>query len=173
MPPYNVNLWELPALLYRTKIFEMNRYVISHGKVDGILRVANIPTDILKVDKSKLPVGVSANVNNELIFGSTPVVTFANRAKKRPPRLPPDSARVQSSEKVGLVDYIVHEQSHKPWNEYVVQDTPPKILRVRTVLTDVFYYPDFDTPVGDPLIEVRHNPNIAVTDNVAPESGLT
>ena len=82
MPPYNVNLWELPALLYRTKIFEMNRYVISHGKVDGILRVANIPTDILKVDKSKLPVGVSANVNNELIFGSTPVVTFANRAKK-------------------------------------------------------------------------------------------
>ena len=54
----------------------------------------------------------------------------------------------------------------------MVQDGPPKTLRVKTVLTDVSYYPDFDTPAGDPLIEARHSPNILVTSCVAPESGL-
>lgn len=54
MPPPGINLWELPALLYRTKKFEMDRYVISRGKADGVLRAAGIPTDILKIDKSKI-----------------------------------------------------------------------------------------------------------------------
>ena len=169
----SINLWELPALLYRTKKFEMNRYVINHGKVNGVLRVANVPTDILKIDKSKIPAGVQINASNELIFGSTPVVMFMNRSEKRNPRIPSSQAQLQSSEKIGLVDYIVQEQSYEPWNEYVVQDDPPKTLRVKTVLTDVFYYPDFDTPIGDPLIETLHNPNISVTSGVAPESGLT
>ncbi len=173
MSSANINLWELPALLYRTKKFEMNRYVISHGKVDGVLRVANIPTDILKIDKSKVPEGVLINADNDLILGSTPVVTFANRAEKRRPRPPPGPSQLQSSEKMDLMDYIIDEQSHEPWNEYVVQDDPPKTLRVKTVLTGVFYYPDFDTPVGDPLIEALHSPNISVAANIAPESGLT
>lgn len=167
----NIDLWKLPALLYRTKKFEMSRYVINHGSVNGVLRVANIPTDIVKTD-NKIPAGVRINEDPGLILSSVPVVTFLNRGNKRSPRLP-NPAQLQSSEKVGLVNYILQEQSHEPWNEYVVQDDPPKILRVKTILTDIYYYPNFDTPIGDPLIEVRHNPNIAVMSSTTPESGLT
>lgn len=173
MSSHNIDLWKLPALLYRTKKFEMSRYIIDNGPVNGVLRVANIPTDILKVDMSKIPAGSAINVENELILSTVPVVAFLNRGKKREPKAPLNPAQIQSSKKIGLVDYIVQEQSHEPWNEYVVQDDPPKTLRIRTVLTDVYYYPDFDTPIGDPLIEARHNPNIAVTSTTAPESGLT
>lgn len=169
----NLDLWELPALLYRTKKFEMSRYVINHGEVNGVLRIANIPTDILKADQNKPPASGLINIDQELILSTVPVVTFLNRGKKRRPRLPNNPNQIKTSRKVGLVDYIVQEQSNEPWNEYVVQDDPPKILRIKTVLTDVYYYPDFDTPIGDPIIGAMHNPNIGVTSNTVPESGLT
>ena len=119
-----------------------------------------------------MPAGVPVNASNELIIGSTPVVTFVNRSEKRRPGPPPSPAQLQSSQKIGLVDCIVQEQSREPWNEHAAQDGPPKALRVKTVLTDVSYYPDFDTPSGGPLIEARHSPSIPVTSGVAPESGL-
>ena len=104
-------------------------------------------------------------------FGVTTIATFMNRSEKKPPRLPSSQARPQSSEKIGLASCVVREQSHEPWNEYVVQDDPTKTLRVKTVLTDVLHYPDFDTPVGDPIVEALRDPRISVTTTLPPNPG--
>ena len=52
------------SLLRRDKKLEMSRHVVSHGKVDGVLRVADTPADIFKVDKNKMPAGVPVNTSN-------------------------------------------------------------------------------------------------------------
>lgn len=165
------NLWEFPSLLYRTKAFEFNRYYIEHSSVHGVLGIANIPISILSVDADKLPPGVVITDDNRYVVGTTDIVTFVNKGLKKDPTSA--SHRAQPRKKVGLLDYIIKERTDEPWNEYVVQDSHNKLLRIRTILTDVSYYDGEFNHLGDPVLETKQAVTIAVTDKAAPESGMT
>lgn len=80
---------------------------------------------------------------------------------------------MSSHKKISVLQYAVTEQTDEPWCEYVVKDRPGELLRIRTILTDVYYYPGLITSIGDPYLTAKHTVSIAVTDNAAPESGMT
>ena len=167
-----LSLWEHEALLYRTKTFEYNRYHMDHPDVKGILRLATIPVDVIRVDKSKVQPGfVIDDGGSEYIVSTNTTVMFVNRGEKKTPTNNAEDA--STSKKVSILQYVVKEQTDEPWCEYVVQDRPGELLRIRTILTDVYYYPGVITSIGDPFIRARHATSIAVTDNVAAESGMT
>lgn len=166
------DLWEYPSLLYRTKSFEFNRYHIEHPVVQGVLCIASIPTHILSSVTDKLPPSVEITDDNRYIVFTTGVVTFVNKTKKKPPT-PHDRRQGQPVKKTGLFDYIVEEQTHEPWNEYVIQDGRNRSLRVRTILTDVIYYDDIVDPMGDPVLETKRIYTTVVTTKASPESGMT
>lgn len=157
--------------MYRTKTFEYNRYHIDHPDVEGVLRLATIPVDVLRMDKSKVPQGFVIEDNNKYIVSTNTTVMFVNRGKKKTPTT--IDGELSSHRKVSILPYSVKEHADEPWCEYVVQDRPKELLRIRTILTDVYYYPDIITSIGDPCISANHSVSIAVTDNVAPESGMT
>ena len=165
-------MWEFPSLLYRTKSFELNRYYIEHPVVHGILNIASIPVNILSAVTDKLPPDVVITDDNRYIVGTTDIVAFVNKNAKSEPT-PPDLHGTRSSKKTGLLDYIVKEQTDEPWNEYVVQDSHNKLLRIRTILTDVSYYDDVVNHMGDPALETKQSVTIAVTNKASPESGMT
>ena len=169
IPP--LDLWEYPSLLYRTKVFEFNRYYIEHSHVRGVLNIANIPVNILSVDTDKLPPGVVIPDDNRYVVGTTDIVAFVNKEAKKKPT--PPTSYTQPRKKSGLLDYIVKERTDEPWNEYVVQDSHNKLLRIRTILTDVSYYEDEVNHLGDPVLETKQSVTIAVTNKPSPESGMT
>ena len=100
------------------------------------------------------------------------MVTFVNKTKKKPPSSH-DRRQGQPVKKTGLFDYIVEEQTHEPWNEYVIQDGRNRSLRVRTILTDVSYYDDIVDPMGDPVLETKRIYTTVVTTKASSESGMT
>ena len=67
-------------------------------------------------------------------------------------------------EKIELRDHIEPKSDCEPWNEYIVHDSPPQLLRVRTLLISVYGYPGHITRIGDPYIEVQHETVINVSD---------
>ena len=173
MSSAGVNFWDMPDLLYRVKSFEANRYVVEHPSVNGIIKIATMPTDVLHVDPTKLPANIPFDPMNPYIVGSRSVVTFVNRKKKQRPTDVPDPANMHKYKKAALLGHIVAEQTLEPWNEYVVEGEPPKILRIRTIMTNAYWYPDFVTPTGNPLVRLQYNTSISVTDAAAPETGMT
>ena len=70
-------------MLYRTKTFEYNRYHIDHPDVKGILRLATVPVDVIRVDKSRVPQGFTLADDNEYIVSTTTAVMFVNRGEKK------------------------------------------------------------------------------------------
>ena len=157
--------------MYRTKTFEYNRYHIDHPDVKGVLRLATIPVDVIRMDKSKIPEGFVVEDGNEYIVSTSTTIMFVNWGKKKMPT--EITGKLSSHKKVSILQYSIKEQADEPWCEYVVQDRPSELLRIRTILTDVYYYPDIITSIGDPCMTTKHSINIAVTDNIAPESGMT
>lgn len=142
-------MWEFPSLLYRTKSFELDRYYIAHPVVNGILNIASIPVNILSAVTDKLPHDVVITDDNRYIVVTTDIVTFVNKSAKKQPTSP-DRRETGSARKTGLFDYIVKEQTDEPWNEYVVQDSHSKLLRIRTILTDVSSCDDVVNHLGIP-----------------------
>ena len=170
----SITPWKLPPLLYRTRKFEFNRYYIEQEFVKGFLKVANIPVDILKIKKDLISPNTFLPNNSNYLIGYNAIVGFVNKGTKKVPTTMPKKQKISdNSKKVDLMNYIIHEQTFEPWNEYVVQDNPPKLLRVRTVMTAAYWDPDYTTSIGDPYINVQHNTNISVSDNESSESGMT
>lgn len=159
-------------MLYRTKSFELNRYYIEHPVVHGFLNIASIPISILSAVPDKLPPDVVVADDDRYIVGTADIASFVNKNAKRQPT-PVERQQAQSARKTGLLDYIIKEQTDEPWNEYVVQDSHNKLLRLRTILTDVSYYDDIVNHMGDPLLETKQTVAVAVTSKASPESGMT
>lgn len=170
-PASPLNLWEHEALLYQTKTFEYNRYPIDHPDVKGILRLATMPVDVIRVDKSRVPQGFTPADDNEYIVSTTTAVMFVNRGEKKTPTEITDD--MSSHKMISVLQYAVTKQTDEPWCECVVQDRPGELLRIRTILTDAYYYPGLIASIGGPYLTARHTVSIAVTDNAAPESGVT
>jgi len=165
---------ETTALIFRIKKFQYNSYFIDHPTVKGILRVGNIPTDILKIPETKIPPDVDVEEEAKYILGYQSVVAFTNQNKKKnPSEKQPDRNELKKLRKMELTNYLIQEQTFEPWNEFVIQGTIPKLLKTRTILGKIQWYPDVINRLGDPSIWAFHNTNFTIGEDTSPEGGMT
>jgi len=171
--PIRISPKDTTSLLFRVKKFEYNTYYIKHSQVEGVLRVANIPTDIMLIPDDKFPPGVDIPDEQKYIMGYHTIVAFTNHKDKQEPSEIPKPIELKKRRKMELTNYMVQEQTFEPWNEYVIQGSNPKLLKTRTILAKVEWYPDITNKLGDPYIWANHATTVAVSSTDVPESGLT
>ncbi len=169
----NIQPHRLLDKLFRIRRFQYSTYEIEHPEVIGTLRIANIPTNILEVPQEMLPQQArGAGVPTYMIGGQT-LVAFTNRGQKKEPStelLTPE--RMQTARRVELTTFV-GDQSAEPWNEYVVQGNPPILIRMRTILARLDWYPQFTNHLGDPSLWAHQNTTQNVSVAETGEAGLS
>ena len=85
---------------------------MDHSDVKGVLRLATIPVDVLRVDKSKVPLGFAAGNNNDYIVSTNTTVMFVNRGEKKTPT--EIAGELSSHKKVSILPYSIKEHADEP-----------------------------------------------------------
>lgn len=173
IPPIKIGPTDTKSLLFRVKKFDYNSYFIKHQQVEGVLRIANIPTDIMLIPDDKFPPNVDVLEEQKYIMGYHSIVAFTNHKDKNEPSELPKSSELKKRRKMELTNYMIQERTFEPWNEYVIQGSNPKLLKTRTILAKIEWYPDITNRLGDPYIWANHNTTFSVSSTDIPESGLT
>jgi len=163
---------KITSLEFRIKKLGYNKYQINHSEVKGVLYLANVVTNVGEVPIDMIP--EKQRTSNEPAVGISyqPIVSFINKGKKFSPTELPTRKELIDKKKVDLTDFITHEEDVEPWNEYVLQGDPPRILKTRTILIKVQWIVDVYNNLGDPYIIANHNTTYSVSVKNAPESGM-
>ena len=148
---------KVTSLEFRIKKLDYNKYQINHSEVKGVLYLANVVTNVGEVPADMIP--EKQRISNEPSVGISyqPIVSFINKGKKSSPTELPTHKELIDKEKVDLTDFITHEEDVEPWNEYVIQGDPPRILKTRTILSKVQWVVAVYNNLGDPYILANHN----------------
>jgi len=164
---------KITSVQFRIKNLNYNRYNIDHPEIKGILYLTNVVTNIGEVPAELIP--VNQRISNEPQVGVSyqPIVAFINTAEKRTPTEIPKGSDLINKEKLDLTDFIIHEEDYEPWNEYVIQGEPPRILKTKTILTKVNSIVGVYNNLGDPYILANHNTTYSVSVKRSAESGMS
>ena len=87
-----INANETESCVFRIKKFDYNSYRIDHPQIQGVLRLASIPTDIMKVPDEKFPPDADVPDEAKYILGYQTIVGFTNTGEKKTPtagKIPP------------------------------------------------------------------------------------
>jgi len=163
---------KVTSLQFRIKKLNFNKYFINHTQIKGVLYLTNVVTNIGEVPIDVVP--PAQRISNEPLVGVSyqPIVAFINQGKRFPPTELPKNTEIANKEKIDLTDFIIHEEDYEPWNEYVIQGDPPRILKTKTILSKVHSIVDVYNNMGDPYILANHNTTYSVTVKSSAESGL-
>ena len=164
---------KVTSLQFRIKNLNYNKYFIDHSQVKGVLYLINVVTNIGEVPIDVIP--AAQRISNEPQVGVSyqPIVSFINKGKRFPPTELPKSTEIANKEKTDLTDFIIHEEDYEPWNEYVIQGEPPRILKTKTILSKVLSIVGIYNNLGDPYILANHNTTYSVSVKSSAESGLS
>jgi len=100
------------------------------------------------------------------------VVSFTNKGKKEEPSseiLSPDE--IKKARRVDITSYA-QDSAFEPWNEFVLEGTPPTILRQRTILAKLELLVSHRNYLGDPVLNVNHNTTFSASFASSGEAGL-
>jgi len=163
---------KVTSLEFRIKKLGYNKYQINHSEIKGVLYLANIVTNVGEVPVDMIP--EKQRTSNEPPIGLSyqPIVSFINRGKKSSPTETPTRKELIDKEKLDLTDFIIHEEDVEPWNEYVIQGDPPRILKTRSILNKVQWVVNVYNNLGDPYILANHSTTYSVSVKSSAESGL-
>jgi len=163
---------KIKSLQFRIKTLNYNSYNIDHSEIKGILYLTNVVTNIGEVSADMIP--VNQRISNEAQVGVSyqPIVSFINTGKKGTPTEIPTNKDLINKEKIDLTDFIIHEEDYEPWNEYILQGDPPRILKTKTILNKVQAIVGVFTNLGDPYILANHNTSYSVSIKKSAESGM-
>jgi len=164
---------KVTSLQFRIKGLNYNKYLISHPQVKGVLYLTNVVTNIGEVPADLIPATQRISNDPQVGVSYQPIVAFINQGKKFPATELPNRAEIVNKEKIDLTDFIVREEDYEPWNEYVIQGDPPRILKTKTILTQVNWVTEIYNNLGDPYILANHNTTYTVSVKSSAESGLT
>ena len=167
-----INPKELDDKLFRIKKMQYNTYEIEHSQVKGTFRLLNIPTNIMQVPEDKIPLNQRTSNDPTFMVGGHMITSFTNKGDKKEPTSNPTKEDMKKATKIELTGYI-QDQPAEPWNEFVIQDTPPVILRRRTILSKLEWYVDYTTQLGDPYLLAAHNTTESVSTSESGDAGLT
>lgn len=164
LPP-DVSLDKLQSLIYAVKKFEFSKYLIRQDSINGILQIVNMPVDILKIDESVFQSNHVPLDEEKYAISYRGIVKFVNLGKRKTPTQAKLSQKnADNEEKIELGDHVMPKADHEPWNEYIIKDRPPRLLRVKSILVKAYVHPEKITRIGDPLIEVQHQTIISISD---------
>lgn len=165
LPP--IDLTKAEDKLFKVKKLLYNTYDIAHPKIKGQFRVITVPQNFIQLTKKIQPGGSRAN----MAVSSQTLVGFSNRGKKLTPTstlVTPEI--VSSAKKEDLTRF--YENANEPWNEFILQGTPPLLVRLKTILTRVEWLTEHVNSQGDPVLWANTNVSIDVFEENTGESGL-
>lgn len=168
-----INANETESCVYRIKKFDFNSYRIDHPQVQGVLRLASIPTDIMKIPDEKFPPDADIPDEAKYILGYQTIVGFTNTGEKKIPTEGKLRQRndLKKAKKMELTGYITQSSVSEPWNEYVISGADPKLLKTKTILSKLEWYIEITTRLGDPYLWANSSTTVNVSDNPIPEGG--
>ncbi len=164
---------DVQSIPFRIRNFNYNRYYLNHTQVKGILNIGNIVTNVGQVPENLIPPNQLTQDGPPVGVSYQAIVAFTNQGEKHEPTELPDPNNLRNARKIELTNYVVNEENFEPWNEYVLTETPARILRTRTILVRVEWVIDVYNNLGDPYLLVNHNTTYSVSNEQAPESGMT
>jgi len=92
--------------------------------------------------------------------------------KKEPSIKLPQRSELKKARRIEITGYLL-DQNFEPWNEYVLQGDPPILIKTRTILAKLEWYPDYTNTLGDPFIWANHNTTMSASRVKTAEAGLT
>jgi hypothetical protein len=145
---------------FRILKVEWSTYDIDHADVRGTLRLAGIPSHIYEVPEEHLPLGTLGPVFTLAIQG---VVGFVNQGKKgaSDPR-PITQDEYPKLRKEDITSYA-HARD-EPLNEFMIEGSPPLLVRTKTVLLKVELVRGRYDAFGDPQIIITHDTSHSVSE---------
>jgi len=138
---------------FRVLKVEWSIYDVNHPEVKGTIRVVGIPSKIYEVPRDNLPVSKLGPVLTLVIRGS---VGFANEGRKGasdPRPITPDEYSKLPKEDITSFAHVRDE----PLNQFLVDGSPPLLVRTKTILTKAEFVRDRYDAFGDPQVLVTHN----------------
>lgn len=179
MPGFSIEPWKLIDKRFKIKKMQYNKYEVDHNQVSGELRLLNVPTNILEVPKNILPAEAKPQfpsiliINPEFppfVIGSQVIVAFTSN-------LPKTEANARTSgaptlKKRDITSFIV-DAPYEPWNEFLLETSPPLLVRLRTILTKLVWLEGTTDAMGGPALSVSHDVTKDITIAPAGEAGLT
>ena len=145
---------------FRILKVEWSIYDIDHPDVKGTIRLVGIPSNIYQVPGNLLPDGALGPVFTLVTQG---IVGFANLGKKGPN----DSRPITYDEYPKLPKEDITSYAHArdvPLNEFLVEGSPPLLVRTKTVLMKAELVKDRYDAFGDPQVLVTHNTSHSVSE---------
>jgi hypothetical protein len=170
IPGFNLEPWKYPDRRFKIKKLQYNRYEVDHSEVKGELRLLNVPTNVLEIPKNTLPAGLGNSELPSFLIGTQVVLAFSSKLPRKEVRvISPDT---QTFRKKEITSFMVDGPS-EPWNEFILEGSPPLLLRVRTIVTKLEWFEDFTDAAGGPALSVSHNVTHDVSLAPVGEAGLT
>ena len=84
----------------------------------------------------------------------------------------PSKDEIDSAKKIDIPSFII-DQPYEPWNEYILEGSPPIMVRTKTVLTKLQWLEGYTDQVGGPSLWAQHNTTHSVNPSQIGEAAMT
>lgn len=168
----NINPKDCIDRLFKIKKLQFNTYEIDHSEIKGTLRLINIPSNIMEIPEKLIPPQARNPGLPNLMTGNQTIVAFSNKGKKKESSLKlPNRQEMISAKREDLTSFII-DNPFEPWNEFLIQGNPPILLKTRTILAKLEWFPEYVNKLGDPYLWANHNTTDSVSITKTGESGM-
>lgn len=171
MPNFQIDPSKLKSKRFKVKKLQYNTYEIDHPQVKGQLRLIAIPTHIIEVPKDVLPPMNPPTNLPEFMIGTQGIAAFSNSYTNKKINLMPPNA-LTTAKKIEITNFVV-DQGFEPWNEFIVEGTPPILIKTRTILSKLEWYDEYTDEFGAPSLFANHNTTHSASLATMGESGMT
>jgi hypothetical protein len=155
---------------YNFFFVQFNSYEVDHPSLKGQLKLLSIPTNILEVPRDSLTRSSTSDLP-AFVIGTQAIVSFTSQKEKSVLRVPIKSD-IDSAKKVDVTSFII-DPPYEPWNEFILEGSPPMMVRTKTVLTKLQWIEGYTDQVGGPSLWAQHNTTHSVSSSQTGEAGMT
>lgn len=170
IPSFSIDPSKLKDKRFKIKKVQFNSYEVDHPSLKGQLKLLSIPTNILEVPRDSIPRSSSSDAP-AFVIGTQAIVSFTSQKEKTALKVPSKSD-IDSAKKIDVTSFII-DPPYEPWNEFILEGSPPMIVRTKTVLTKLQWIEGYTDQVGGPSLWAQHNTTHSVSPSQTGEAGMT
>lgn len=135
---------------FKLKKEDWSKYEILDGR--AVVWVRAVLLKIFEIDVAHLPSGVALPPGGQFITSTQIVVTASFSDKSL--RGPPGQGPIAPEELVKGGEESDFQPLDEPFNEYLIMDKDPLVIRIKAVATRIRFYPQKFNAFGDPVVNV-------------------
>jgi len=105
------------------------------------------------------------------VIGTQAIASYTPQKEKSALRVP-SKDEIDSAKKIDIPSFII-DQPYEPWNEYILEGSPPIMVRTKTVLTKLQWLEGYTDQVGGPSLWAQHNTTHSVNPSQIGEAAMT